>query len=259
MILTIDIGNTTIQGCLFEENKNILTFRKSTNPNFSSDEIGMFLRNVILLNGFDYKKIKFISCCSVVPSLNHSIANAFKKYFNIDGLFVQSGIKTGLKLKYSNPKEIGADRISASIGASVLFPNKNLIVVDMGTATTIDVITKQGEYLGGAILPGIKMSVTSLATGTAKLPTVEILKPSKVCGSSTIEAIQSGIYFSQVGAIKQFIENFQKQIFDGEKPIVVATGGFSKLFESENIFEAIVSDLVHIGLLKILELNKNEN
>lgn len=259
MVLTIDIGNTTIQGCLFEENKNLLTFRKSTNPNFSSDEIGMFLRNVISLNEFDYKKIESISCCSVVPSLNHSTSNAFKKYFGIEGLFVQSGIKTGLKLKYSNPKEIGADRIAASIGANLLYNNKNLIVVDMGTATTVDVITKDCEYLGGAILPGIKMSVNSLASATAKLPTVEILKPSKACGSSTIEAIQSGIYYSQVGAIKQLIKNFQKQVFKDEKPFVVATGGFSKLLESENIFDIIISDLVHIGLLKILELNKNAN
>lgn len=259
MILTVDIGNTTIQGCLFEEGQNVLTFRRATNPNLSSDEIGLFFRDVIKLNGYDYKSIKSISCCSVVPSLNHSVSNACKKYFGQDGLFVQAGVKTGLKLKYANPREIGADRIAACIGGRLLVSDQNLIVIDMGTATTIEAVTKSGEYLGGAILPGVKMSATSLASGTAKLPTVEILKPENSCGTSTIEAIQSGIYFSHVGAIKQLIENFTNELFAGEKPYIIATGGFCKLFEKENLFDRIVSDLVHLGLIKILELNKNAN
>ena len=255
MILTMDVGNTTIQGGLFEDNDNILVFRKSTAQSLSSDEIGLFLRDVINLNGFDYKKIEKIACCSVVPSLNHAIANSFVKYFGIEGLFVQSGIKTGLKLKYANPKEIGADRIAAGVGASFLKPKQDLIIIDMGTATTIDVVTKENEYLGGAILPGIKTSVTALASGTAKLPPVEIIKPQKACGSSTVEAIKSGVYYGQTGSIKEIINLYNKQIFKNKKPYVMGTGGFARLLESENIFDEIVPELVHIGLKRILELN----
>ncbi|MBR0154977.1 MAG: type III pantothenate kinase [Treponema sp.] len=256
MILTIDVGNTTIQGGLFDEDgKNVLIFRRSTSRDLSSDEAGLFFRNVIELNGFDYTKITQIACCSVVPSLNYSLSNAFKKYFKIDCLFVQAGIKTGLKLKYSNPKEIGADRIAAAIGASNLYEGKNLIVVDMGTATTIDIITKEKEYLGGAILPGIKMSSSSLASGTAKLPAVEIIKPERSCGTSTVEAIQSGIYFGQLGGVKEIIGLFTKEVFNGEKPYLIGTGGFSRLYENEKLFDSIVPELVHIGLKKVLELN----
>lgn len=256
MILTIDVGNTTIQGGLFDEDgKNVLIFRRSTSRDLSSDEAGLFFRNVIELNGFDYTKITQIACCSVVPSLNYSLSNALKKYFKIDCLFVQAGIKTGLKLKYSNPKEIGADRIAAAIGASNLYEGKNLIVVDMGTATTIDIITKEKEYLGGAILPGIKMSSSSLASGTAKLPAVEIVKPERSCGTSTVEAIQSGIYFGQLGGVKEIIGLFTKEVFNGEKPYLIGTGGFSRLYENEKLFDSIVPELVHIGLKKVLELN----
>ena len=232
-----------------------MIFRRSTSRDLSSDEAGLFFRNVIELNGFDYTKITQIACCSVVPSLNYSLSNAFKKYFKIDCLFVQAGIKTGLKLKYSNPKEIGADRIAAAIGASNLYEGKNLIVVDMGTATTIDIITKEKEYLGGAILPGIKMSSSSLASGTAKLPAVEIVKPERSCGTSTVEAIQSGIYFGQLGGVKEIIGLFTKEVFNGEKPYLIGTGGFSRLYENEKLFDSIVPELVHIGLKKVLELN----
>lgn len=125
----------------------------------------------------------------------------------------------------------------------------------MGTATTIDVVTKENEYLGGAILPGIKTSVTALASGTAKLPPVEIIKPQKACGSSTVEAIQSGVYYGQTGSIKEIINLYNKQIFKNKKPYVMGTGGFARLLESENIFDEIVPELVHIGLKRILELN----
>lgn len=258
MILCIDVGNTTIQGGIFDEEKLVLQFRKSTSSSASSDEIGLFLRDVISVNGFDYKKIKKIACCSVVPSINHSLSNALKKYFGLESLFIQAGIKTGLKLKYSNPKEIGADRIAGAIGASSLVFGKNLIIIDMGTATTIDVVTKNKEYLGGSILPGINMSVHSLAAGTAKLPAVEIIKPVNFCGTSTIEAIQSGIYFGQVGAIRELINIFTKEIFLGEKPEIIATGGFARLFEGEKLFDQVAPELVLLGLKKALEMNREE-
>ena len=245
MILTIDVGNTTIQGGLFEGEKPVLQFRRSTNASLSSDELGLFLRDVIRLNGFDHTKVSRIACCSVVPAINHSLSNAF----------IQAGIKTGLKLKYSNPKEIGADRIAAAIGAITIKKDTDLIIVDMGTATTVDVVTAGREYSGGAIIPGIGMSVHSLADGTAQLPSVEVKQPEKICGTSTIEAIQSGIFFGQAGAIRELCELFEKNVFGGKRPYIIGTGGFARLFENYGIFDQIVPDLVLRGLLTALSLN----
>ena len=164
MILTVDVGNTQITGGLFDEDgKLVLQFRRTTHMGTSSDELGLFFRSVIRENGFHWQKIQRIGVCSVVPSINYSLQSAFTKYFNCRALFIQAGIKTGLKLRYANPKEIGADRIAAAIGAVSLHPETDLIVIDMGTATTIDVVTKDKEYLGGAIIPGLRISVEALA------------------------------------------------------------------------------------------------
>ncbi len=257
MILTIDVGNSTIVGGVFDRDTLILQFRQTTNKNSTSDEIGIFLRTVLRENGIDPASIEGICCCSVVPPINYSLSNAMLKYFGIEPLFIQSGIKTGLKLKYANPKEIGADRIAAAIGALNRHPEQNLIVIDMGTATTVDVVTKDREYLGGSILPGLKISVQALASGTAKLPSVEIVKPQRICGQSTIEAIQSGIFYGNAGAIKEICHQYQKQIFGGEKPVVVGTGGFARTFESYGLFDDIVPELVLLGVKEALELNRN--
>ncbi|MBR4373483.1 MAG: type III pantothenate kinase [Treponema sp.] len=256
MILTLDVGNSTMTGGIFDGDKLILQFRQTTNKNSTSDEIGIFLRSILRENNVDPKSIEASCCCSVVPPINYSLSSAIKKYFNIEPLFIQSGIKTGLKLKYANPKEIGADRIAAAIGAVRNQPNKNLIVIDMGTATTIDVVTKDKEYLGGAILPGLKISVQALASGTAKLPTVEIVRPNRICGQSTIEAIQSGIFYGNAGAIKEFCYQYQKQIFKDEKPVVIGTGGFARTFENYGLFDVIVPELVLLGVKSALEMNR---
>ena len=258
MILALDVGNSTMTGGIFDGSKLVLQFRQTTDKNSSSDEIGIFLRAVFRENGVDWRNITDICCCSVVPPINYSLSSALLKYFGREPLFIQAGIKTGLKLKYANPKEIGADRIAAAIGAVNRCPGKNLVVIDMGTATTIDVVTKDKEYLGGAILAGLKISVQALASGTSKLPNVEIVRASKSCGQSTIEAIQSGVFYGNAGAIKEFCRLYQKQIFGGEKPVVIGTGGFARIFESYGLFDEIVPELVLLGVKTALELNKNE-
>ncbi|MBR0031454.1 MAG: type III pantothenate kinase [Treponema sp.] len=256
MILTLDVGNSTMAGGVFDGERLVLQFRQTTNKNSTSDEIGVFFRSVLRENGIDWRKINDICCCSVVPPINYSLSSALLKYFGIEPLFIQSGIKTGLKIRYANPKEIGADRIAAAIGAVNRHPNQNLIVIDMGTATTVDVVTKSKEYLGGAILAGLKISVQALASGTAKLPTVEIVKPERICGQSTIEAIQSGIYWGNVGAIKEFCFQYGKQIFGNERPFVVGTGGFARTFDGCGLFDEIVPELVLQGVRKALEMNR---
>lgn len=257
MILTLDVGNTQITGGLFDEEKLVLQFRRTTAIGNSSDEIGLFMRSVLRENNFHWQKIDRIGICSVVPSINYSLTNAIKKYFNQEALFIQAGIKTGLKLKYSNPKEIGADRIAGAIGATYLYPEKNLVIIDMGTATTIDCITANKEYLGGAILTGLRIGAEALANGTAKLPSVEIAKPDHICGTNTIEAIQSGLYYGHAGALKEISYLYQKNIFKGEKPFIVGTGGFSRIFEEYNLFDTICPELVLIGVKRALEMNKD--
>ncbi len=259
MLLTVDVGNTTIQCGLFEGEKLALQFRRSTNPRLSSDELGLFFRDVLALNNFDYKAVERIACCSVVPAINHSLSNCFRKYFFKEALFIQAGIKTGLKIKYANPREIGADRIAGAIGAVHAAASsggaKNLIVVDMGTATTVDVITKNNEYLGGAILPGASMSVHALSEGTAQLPSVEVVQPKNVCGSSTIEAIQSGVFYGQAGAVRELVSKMEESVFGGERAFVIGTGGFSRSFESAGLFDLVLPDLVLQGLKVALDMN----
>ena len=255
MVLTLDVGNTHMTGGLFDEDKLVLQFRRTTDTGNSSDEIGLFMRSVIRENSFHWQKVERIGICSVVPSINYSLSSAMKKYFNMEPLFIQAGIKTGLKLKYSNPKEIGADRIAGAIGAVSLYPNKNIVIIDMGTATTIDCITKDKEYLGGSILTGLRIGADALATGTAKLPSVEVAKPEHVCGTNTVEAIQSGLYYGHAGAVKEITYLYQKNIFNGEKPFVIGTGGFSRIFEEYNLYNTICPELVLRGVKKALDMN----
>lgn len=255
MTLTIDVGNTSSTFGLFDGDKIVLQFRRTTNIHSSSDEIGVFMRSLLRENGFNWQDIEKIGICSVVPAINYSLASACSKYLNHDPLFIQAGIKTGLKLKYSNPKEIGADLISAAIGAVNIFPDKDLIIVDMGTATTLELVSRDKEFLGGSIMPGLKISVDALASGTAKLPSVEIAKPDHLYGSTTSEAIQVGLYYGNAGAIKEICYQYQKKIYKDEKPFIVGTGGFAKLFSEYNLFDKIVPELVLLGVKHAIDLN----
>ncbi len=255
MILTIDVGNTSTACGLFEGDYCVFRFRRSTDINSSSDEIGVFLRSVLRENGYDWQRIEKIGCCSVVPAVNHSLSNACVKYLSKEPLFIQAGIKTGLKLRYSNPKEIGADLIAAAMGAVQLYPEKNLIIVDMGTAITAELVSKNKEFLGGVIMPGLKISVDALAGGTANLTSVEIMKPEHVYGTSTTEAIQAGLYYGTAGSIKEFCHLFKKNVFHGEDVTVIGTGGFSRAFEEFRLFDKIIPGLVLSGVKCALDMN----
>ena len=209
----------------------------------------------MLQNGYDWQKIQKVGCCSVVPAVNHSLANACAKYLGCEPLFIQAGIKTGLKLRYSNPKEIGADLIAAAMGAVQLYPEKNLIIIDMGTAMTAELVSKNKEFLGGVIMPGLKISVDALAGGTANLTSVEIVRPEHVYGSSTTEAIQAGLYYGTAGAVKEFCNLFKKNVFHGEDTIIIGTGGFARTFDDYRLFDKIIPGLVLSGVKAALDLN----
>jgi type III pantothenate kinase len=255
MLLCLDIGNSQIHAGLFDGGLR-LQFRKTTHPLGSSDEFGVFFTAVLRENGIDPRAVKRVAICSVVPSANYAIRSACLKYFHCEPFLLQAGVKTGLKVRYRNPHEVGADRIAGAMAAMQRHPQANVIVVDCGTATTFDVVTAAADYLGGAILPGIGISVEILAGRTAKLPTVEIARPATALGRSTIESIQAGIFHGHVGAIRQLVAELAKEAFNGERPKVVATGGFARLLDGEKLFDEVVPELVLLGLKFAEELNR---
>lgn len=256
MLLALDIGNTQIFGGVFKNDKLIFRFRKTSKGYWSSDEFGIFFRSVLKENGIPFEKISNVAVCSVVPDLNYSIEQSLIKYFNAKPFIIQSGIKTGLNIKYKNPQEVGADRIANAIAGVHLFEDKNLIIVDLGTATTFCVISRLKEYLGGIILPGVKISMEALSRETAKLPKVEIVKPVELIARSTVESIQSGLYFGNLFAIREIVAKIKKDYFNFKETLVLGTGGFSKLFEDAGIFDKVLPDLVLIGINIAFKMNK---
>lgn len=255
MLLCLDIGNSQIHGGLFADGL-CLQFRKTTHPLGSSDEFGVFFTSVLREHGIAPADVQRVALCSVVPPANHPLRSACLKYFRCEPFVLQAGVKTGLRVKYRNPHEVGADRIAGAIGAVLRRPARNVIVVDCGTATTLDVVTAGGDYLGGAIFPGVGISVDTLAGRTAKLPAVEIMRPAAALGRSTVESIQAGVYFGHAGAIRRLVEELAREAFGGERPAIIGTGGFAPLLEPEGLFDEIVPELVLLGLQHAEELNR---
>jgi type III pantothenate kinase len=255
MILTLDVGNSQIYGGVYEKEKLKFRFRKTSKTGASSDEIGIFLRSVLRENSMDPTAVSHIAMCSVVPDVVYSLKNACKKYFNLTPFVLQAGVKTGLKIDYRNPLEVGADRIANSIAATHLYPKKNLLIVDLGTATTFCAISKDKNYLGGSIVAGLRLNMEALENQTAKLPSVEIVAMKEALGRSTTESIQSGLYFGHLGTIREISKRISEECFDGEKPFVIGTGGFSSLFDKEKVFDVIQPDLVLQGLMQALKMN----
>ncbi len=254
-VLCLDVGNTQIVGGVFSGDTLEVQFRAASTAKPSSDELGIFLRAALRENDVDPASIEQIAFCSVVPDIVHSLRNTCLKYFDLEPFVLQAGVKTGLKILYHDPKQVGADRIADAIAAVERFPGEDLIIVDFGTATTIEAITKDRSYLGGMILPGPRLSMEALEANTAKLPAVEILEPKAIIGRTTSESIQSGLYFGTLGAIHYAIERIIDEEFAGERPTVISTGGFSSLFRDGQLFDHIIPDLLLRGLLRALKMN----
>ena len=257
MILTLDVGNTQIFGGVFknaEAQEPILRFRKTSQGGASSDEAGVFLRGVLRESDIDPAKVKKIAMCSVVPDVVYSLKNACKKYFNCTPFVLEPGVKTGLKINYRNPVEVGADRIANAIAATHLYPGQNLLIIDLGTATTFCAVSKDREYLGGSILAGLRICMEALESRTAKLPSVEITRLEQALGRSTVESLQSGLYFGHIGSVREITQRITSECFK-EKPLVIGTGGFSSLFEREKLFDVVRADLVLQGLQLALRMN----
>jgi type III pantothenate kinase len=255
MVLCLDVGNTQIFGGVFKDNALAGTFRKSSLNVASSDEFGLFLRAVLRESGYDPSDVRQVAICSVVPNLVHSIRAASLKYFGGEPFLLQPGVKTGLKINYRNPIEVGSDRIANAVGALDRFPGVNLIILDLGTASTFCAVSAERQYLGGAITAGLRISMEALESKTARLPAVEIIRPVTVAGRSTVESIQSGLFYGAAGAIREITERMKVECFPGQKVMVIGTGGFSRLFEEEGLFDKLVPDLVLHGLYVVWRMN----
>ncbi len=255
MILCLDVGNSQIYGGVFSDGKLLLRFRRNSRTGASSDEIGIFLRSVLRENDLEPKSVTQIALCTVVPEVLHSLRNACTKYFNLTPFNLQAGVKTGLKIRYKNPLEVGADRIANAIAGMHLYPQQNLMIVDFGTATTFCAISADKEYLGGVIIAGLRISMEALESRTSKLPAVEILKPGECLAKTTIYSIQSGLYYGTLGQVKEITHRITQEVFSGQRPRLIGTGGFASLFSKSELFDEENSDLVLTGLHLALKMN----
>ncbi|MGI6678199.1 MAG: type III pantothenate kinase [Dehalobacterium sp.] len=231
MLLAIDAGNTNIVIGLYQEDTLVANWRVSTVRLRTADEYGIMLRNLFDCRGHAFSDINAVAISSVVPPLMTALEEMSNNYFHITPLVIGPGVKTGMMIKFDNPKEIGADRIVNAVAAYEKYGGP-LIIVDFGTATTFDVVTRQGVYIGGAIAPGIGISTEALFMRAAKLPRVELVKPNSVITKNTVNGIQAGIIFGFAGQVDGIVKRMKKEL--GEDALVVATGGLAELMHSES-------------------------
>ncbi len=258
MILCLDVGNTQIFGGVFDQGKLRLRFRRNSRAGGSSDEIGLFLRSVLRENDMDPRRVRQIALCTVVPEVLHSVRNACMKYFNINPFVLQAGVKTGLRIRYKNPPEVGTDRIANAIAGTHLYPGENLLIIDFGTATTYCAVTADKQYLGGVITAGVRIAMEALESKTSRLPSVEIVAPTQCLSQTTVESIQSGLYYGTIGQIKEITQRVQDECFGGVRPKVIGTGGIASLFARAGLFDVENPDLVLDGLYFALKMNSRE-
>ena len=231
MLLVFDVGNTNMVIGIYKDKSLVKDWRICTDIHKTSDEYGMLIGNLLSHDNIDIKSIDDVIISSVVPNVMHALENFCIKYCEKKPMIVGPGIKTGLNIKYDNPKQVGADRIVNAVAAIEKYGSP-LIIVDFGTATTFCAISDKAEYLGGTICPGLKISSEALFNGAAKLPRVELIKPGKTICKATVEAMQAGIIYGYVGQVEKIISMMKKEL--GSEDIkVVATGGLSSLIHSE--------------------------
>ena len=257
MLLVIDVGNTNIVFGVYEEDQLLYDWRIATEKNRTSDEYGLLFEQIFKYHGLCPKSVDDVIISSVVPTLMHTLSAMSIKYFSKKPIIVGPGVKTGMNIKYDNPKEVGADRIVNAVAGYEKYGGP-LIIVDFGTAITFCAISKEGDYLGGAITPGITISSEALFLRTAKLPKVELVKPDTVVAKNTVNSIQSGLIYGYIGLVDYIVERMMEEMKgEGEVKTVLGTGGFSSLIAKESKYLNKIDKLLTLdGLRIIYERNK---
>ncbi|HET6170211.1 MAG TPA: type III pantothenate kinase [Terracidiphilus sp.] len=267
MLLALDVGNTnTVLGLyrlaedagppakspepVGEANPDLAAhWRVSTHRAQTVDEYGVFFVNLFEMNGMAPSQVTHIIISSVVPPVDSILRQVCEKYFHLDPLFVEPGIKTGMPVLVDNPTELGADRLADCIAAYERYGGP-CIVVDFGTATKFEVISARGEYLGGVIAPGLGLSAEALFSRAARLSRVDIKRPAKVIGTNTVAHLQSGLYYGYIGLVDGILERMFAEL--GEKPRVIATGGLARMVAEDSRFITEIDDLLTLDGLRIL-------
>ncbi|MBE3565815.1 MAG: type III pantothenate kinase [Thermogemmatispora sp.] len=256
MILALDIGNTNTVLGVYAEGALVAHWRIATDHHKTADEYGLLLRNFFALAGLEPARVEGVAIACVVPPVLETFEQMARRYFGVEPLVVGPGIKTGIPIRYENPKEVGADRIVNAVAGFAKYGGP-LIIVDFGTATTFDAVSERGEYLGGAIAPGIVISLEALFERAARLPRVELVKPRQVIGRTTNGAMQAGIIYGTVGQVNELVRRMKAEL--GGEARVVATGGLAEVISSEaEVIEVVEPFLTLEGLRLIYELNRKE-
>lgn len=254
MIIGIDIGNTNIKLGVFDGGKLVDSLRLSSSNRKTADEYYYNIKNM-LSDRIEFSRIDGAIIASVNPHLNYTVEHMITHYFGVKPVIVGGGIKTGLNIKYDNPKEVGADRIVNSVAAYYTYGGP-VIVIDCGTATTFNYINAQGEFLGGAISFGLKTSMDALTSATAKLPKIELVAPSEVLGKNTITNMQSGIIYGFIGMVEYLVRRLKEEVGDAK---VVATGGLSEIVARDSsAIDVVDRTLTLRGLNIIYNLNRKD-
>lgn len=254
MILAIDMGNTNIViGCI-DSDQTYFAERITTNHNKTGMEYAINIKNILEIHGIDTAKIEGAILSSVVPPLNAAISSAVKKILGYHPMLVGSGIKTGMNILMDNPKTVGSDMIVDAVAAIRDYPSP-IIIIDMGTATTMSVVDQAGNYIGGVILPGLRVSLDSLSRNAAQLPDISLDIPKKVIGKNTIDCMRSGIMYGNAGMIDGIIDRMEAEL--GQKASVVATGGLSRFIVPLCRHKIVYDEALLLkGLLILYEKNK---
>ncbi len=265
MLLALDVGNTNTVLGLYRlsgqedgSSELIASWRVTTHLNQTADEYGVLFLNLFAMQQLDVKQVIAIIISSVVPPIESTLRRVCERYFKLQPMFIEPGIKTGMPILVDNPAELGADRLVNDVAAFAKYGGP-VIVVDFGTATTFDVVTVHGEYVGGVIAPGLGISADALFARAARLSRVDIKKPAKVIGTNTISNMQSGLFYGYIGLVDGILERLidEMALPSDRKPRVIATGGLARLIVEESKYiEAVDDTLTLDGLRLIYERNR---
>jgi len=261
MLLAFDVGNTNIVLGVFKDGKLITNWRLETDNNKSADEYGMVIAQLFQYEGLNIKDVKDVIISTVVPSVLYTLQHLSVKYFNKKPIVIGPGIKTGLVIKYDNPKQVGADRIVNAVAAHAKYGGP-LIIIDFGTATTFCAVTEKAEYIGGTIAPGLKISSAALFEKTSKLPKVELEEPGQVICRNTINSMQSGLVYGHMGMVDYIVKKMKTELLEytgnsDAEVKVIATGGLATMIDSGiDCIDHVDKMLTLEGLELIYEKNK---